>query len=238
MITQLDLVYRAWRYRLKLDPAEIRYLLAHVSRGDVVVDIGAHKGAYTYWLRKRVGKEGKVFSFEPQTGLSDYLKKVVNSLSWDNVTVENLGLSSREGELILSVPGTSPSPGASFEEKFSENDVTQKHKVEVVTLDEYISASCPNERVKFIKCDVEGHELEVFRGAENILKEYRPILMFECEQRHHVIGSIYEVFKYLEELGYTGYFFSRGEIRPIKEFSVEDHQVQGKKPYINNFLFK
>ena len=39
--------------------------------------------------------------------------------------------------------------------------------------------------VSLIKCDVEGHEGEVFRGAEQLLRQDRPILLFECEQRHN-----------------------------------------------------
>ena len=57
---KLRYLYRAWRYRLKLDPAEIKAILVNLAPGDVAIDIGAHKGAYTYWLQKRVSDSGRV----------------------------------------------------------------------------------------------------------------------------------------------------------------------------------
>ena len=236
-VEKTKLWYRAWRYRLKHDRAEISYILKSIQPGNTVVDIGAHKGAYTYWLRKRVGTSGKVISFEPQPELAKYLTDMVGLYKWKNVSVENSGLSSEIGQMTLHIPSHSPSPGATFEKKFSARDVVRTHSVEVTTLDEYVNRNIPKERITFIKCDVEGHEFEVFKGAENILRDQKPILMFECEQRHHKEHSIYDIFNYLNSMGYKGFFFIDGKIRPLNEFSLETHQAIGRKPYINNFLF-
>ena len=60
------LMYRAWKYRLRSDKNEIRFLLETIKKGSVTFDVGAHKGGYTYWMKKAVGKNGKVIAFEPQ----------------------------------------------------------------------------------------------------------------------------------------------------------------------------
>jgi hypothetical protein len=49
-IDNLKWIYRAYRYRFKLEQQEIGLLLKNLNQGDVGVDIGAHKGAYTYWM--------------------------------------------------------------------------------------------------------------------------------------------------------------------------------------------
>ena len=74
---RLKLRWRAWRYRLRLDAEEIALVRATLQPGDVAVDIGAHKGAYTYWMAKGVGGSGRVFSFEPQPVLCRALQGVV-----------------------------------------------------------------------------------------------------------------------------------------------------------------
>ena len=58
--------------------------------------------------------------------------------------------------------------------------------------------------MSFIKCDVEGHELEVFRGAEALLARDKPTLLFECHDDEADRGDLFE---YLIGLGYDGYFF-------------------------------
>ena len=51
-------------------------MLDYLVPGNIAVDIGAHKGAYTYWMSKYVGEKGKVFSFEPQPQLNKQLRTI------------------------------------------------------------------------------------------------------------------------------------------------------------------
>ena len=83
--------YRAWRYRLKLEKQEIASLRQLLSGGDIAVDIGAHKGAYTYWMLKQVGAAGKIFAFEPQPILFQSLQELIPASRHGNVKIENMG---------------------------------------------------------------------------------------------------------------------------------------------------
>jgi FkbM family methyltransferase len=232
---KLSLLFRAWRYRYKLDRAEIRYLLQQLKPGDVAVDIGAHKGGYSYWMLQAVGQSGRVFAFEPQPALAQYLAKIKTLFGFDNYNLNHCGLSSALGELCLSVPGNGVSPGASFEPGLLQG-AQQQHLVKVDTLDHYFSAM-PDVSVSFIKCDVEGHELEVFRGAEHILRSHRPVLMFECEERHHLRYSSQDVFDFLIDLGYRGSFFYRGKLEPLERLPELGISKLGSPDYVNNFIF-
>lgn len=238
-VDRLKLLHRAWRYRLRLDKREIRFLIAHLHKGDVAVDIGAHKGAYTYWMQKRVGRKGRVFAFEPQPDLAAYLRRaLISPRRPSNVVIENIGLSSTPGELTLYVPGAAPSPGASFELR---GDAPQTaYTVRVDTLDNYFREHAnltPHHKIAFIKCDVEGHELEVFRGGESVLRTHRPTLLFECEQRHHPRDSIADVFSYIRQMDYTGFFFDGQGMSNISAFDPARHQRDPRTNYVNNFLF-
>ncbi len=65
--------------------------------GDVVVDVGSHKGAYIYWMQKAVTKEGKVFSFEPQIALFRYLKEIIEIFNYSQVEVYHNAVSDFQG---------------------------------------------------------------------------------------------------------------------------------------------
>lgn len=230
---RLRLMQRAWRYRLRHDPAEIRFLLDTLGRGEAAIDVGAHKGAYTWWMARAVGRAGRVFSFEPQPELADRLRRQLTGPRWAHVSIEAAAVSDRAGELDLYVPDDAPSPGASLESARSAG-AKRTHRVRVVTLDGHIPAEV---RVHFIKVDVEGHELSVFRGAQRLLTTDRPALLFECEARHHGGGAIEGVFDHLRGLGYKGSFFWRSRRLPLEQFRAEMHQVEGRGPYANNFAF-
>lgn len=240
MFEQLKFRYRAWRYANLLDRAEIEYIRKHLKTGQSAVDIGAHKGGYLYWMRKSVGNKGRVIAFEPQPFLSDYLQAVIRKMGWENVDIENKGVSSSNAFFDLYIPdnGEVSSPGARLGAYGKEDDSYQKELVETVTLDSHFQGR--NQAIALMKIDVEGHELEVFKGAEKILKEDQPLLLFECEQRHHRDLNIEEVFAYLKERGYEGSFICNGKRLPIDSFSVDKYQA-GKSfkdaDYCNNFIF-
>jgi hypothetical protein len=55
--------------------------------------------------------------------------------------------------------------------------------VPMTTLDTFVVEQSL-ERIDFIKCDVEGAELLVFRGAEKTLTRFHPPILLEIEARH------------------------------------------------------
>ena len=187
-----------------------------------------HKGAYSYWMSKAVGPQGEVLAFEPQPQLAARLTR----LGIRNITVENMALSSAEGEMTLHVPGAGPSPGATLETRQggSYRDV----QVTVTTLDRYFPEGSPT--ISLIKIDVEGHELPLLEGGRTLLERDRPTLLLECEQRHHRTDSMLGVFSFLTGLNYEGAFFLRGRQVPVAEFDPRRHQ-SSEGPYINNFVF-
>jgi FkbM family methyltransferase len=240
--------HRAWKYRLARDRAEIASAVESIRPGATVIDVGAHKGAYLYWLRRAAGPAGRVLAFEPQPQLSEYLSRVAKQSGWKNVTVENLALSDRAGVLPLHIPTVAgrTSPGARLGRKHAEDRgrCNTSFDVPVTTLDAYLYDSGIS-RVDFLKVDAEGHELAVFQGAERTLRTWRPTILFECEGRLRDDGDVRPVFDFLRDLGYVGeYLDSATGIRlPLELFDPAIHQVCDsddayKRPgYCNNFLF-
>jgi len=239
------LQYRAWRYRLLKDVAEIKYLRSNLKRGDIAVDIGAHKGGYMYWMLDRIGYQGKCYAFEPQPILFKYLQNLKFRTLTENLIVENKGVSSTRSGFQLYIPkterGSSPSATLNLPTEDTEDDF-QKIQIETTTLDHYFFEE--NIFPNLIKIDVEGHELEVLKGGENLLTHHSPKLILECEQRHLQDHSIQDVFDFLQSKNYQGFFVLGKKMIPLSEFDISKHQQIGEgrfweaKGYVNNFIFE
>ena len=116
MSGKLHYLYRAYRYRLRVDPAELRFVCSKLRPGQVAVDVGCHKGAYTYWMRRRVGRTGRVIAFEPQPRQVEYLRRIFIAMRYENVTLVPKGVSNAPGELSLHIPeGAGKTHAATFE---------------------------------------------------------------------------------------------------------------------------
>lgn len=232
-------LYRAFKARYRGERKEIAEVLAALSPGEVAVDAGAHKGAYTYWMRRAVGERGRVFAFEPQPRLAAYLMRVNAAMRWANVSVRECALSDAAGSATLHVPRLGSSQGASLSEG-APGQGEEAVLVRLATLDAELQGAG---RVALLKVDVEGHELAVFRGAAGILARDAPVVLFECERRHFGSHSIDDVFAHLRGLGYEGHFFGPRALQPLSEFDPEIHQRRApgrfwEAPgYCNNFLF-
>lgn len=192
--------YRCWRYRFKSEVPSISFVRGAALRGKTLLDIGANRGIYSIYLSRAAGPSGRVIAFEPQAELKSHLEDVRASFGLGNLTIENLGLSSRAGEIAMRRPSAGAGsasmhidPAAGWEE----------FRVPVQRLDDYAAQHALGP-VHLIKCDVESHELEVFRGAEQTLRRDLPALIFEC---NHEIAGRGEMFGLLYDLGYDGHFY-------------------------------
>ena len=140
----------------------------------------------------------------------------------------------------LHVPGAGDSPGASLQKAITDETACRHYECQVDTLDRQLNDAG---RVTPLKVDVEGHELNVFRGAQEILTRHAPVLLFECEARHLRQHTMPDVFDFQQGFGYAGEFFSPDGLRPLNELNPLQHQKQtgarfwDAPDYCNNFLF-
>jgi FkbM family methyltransferase len=251
MSKKLRYLYRALRYRWQVDPAEIRFVCQSLQPGQVAADIGCHKGAYTFWMRRRVGPSGAVFAFEPQPKQVSYLRDAFSAMRYDNVSVVPMAVSDKCGEMQLYMPeGAGFTHAASLEPRIEERGAVSDSKnesrslsVPVTTLDDFFAAQ--SLKPDFLKIDVEGHELAVLQGARQTLQEHRPKILVECEARHRPDGDVRPVFEFLQSLGYVGSFFIARARQPLAAFDPAIHQrLDPQNPdrlppeYVNNFAFE
>lgn len=142
-----------------------------VRRGAVCVDAGANAGWYTLLLSRIVGPGGLVFSFEPHPTAFAQLEENLALNEWAvNVRAESAALGERAGEATLHDGGHSMY--SSLYKVRREVDVATRI-VRRESLDAYL-ADQHVQRVDFLKCDVEGAELDVLRGASALFQSATP----------------------------------------------------------------
>jgi FkbM family methyltransferase len=210
--------YYVGRHRLGsgMEP-EMSRLRDFVKAGDCVLDIGANVGAYTVRLARLVGAEGVVHAFEPVPETFEILQHVVHALLLRNVVPHSCAVSDRDGTSAMAIPTET----AGVKNRYLAHLVSAKGDqrdgvpVETVTLDSLRQGGI--RRVSFIKCDVEGAELSVLRGARGLLEWDRPALLCEiCEHGRRFGVEPQDAFDFLHALGYRGSFHREGALVPCE----------------------
>ena len=88
---------------------------------------------------------------------------------------------------------------------------------------------------KVIKIDVEGFEMEVLKGAKNLIQSVKPILIIEfSEKRENMHASASEMAEFIRSLGKYRFFKLKGgkerksklvEIISVEEFPEHDNVI-------------
>lgn len=140
-------------------------------KNPVVFDVGANDGQYLEYILKYF-PDAEIHSFEPSSacfkGLQKYKKQ--------NVHLHNLALSSENHEMTLNFDHEG-APTASVYTHDQEVTIHKSGKTETihaVTLDSFCESN-GIDKIDFLKIDVEGHELDVLKGAEKMLPKIKYI---------------------------------------------------------------
>ncbi len=215
---RIQTYHRLLRYRYHDERAELRFLLRRQYEGGSVLDVGAHRGEYSYWLHRQFGTGTRVVAFEPQPELAKYLADFKNAFRLDRLSVAPVGLSSRSGTMRMHRP-RSRWAAASVDQYCNDDAETEVFDVSVTTIDEYLEAHPELRPVRFIKCDVEFHEAEVLAGAARILKEDRPELLVEWSTPRRSYRE--RLYRLMQDAGYSVFQFESGRLAPC--VSAERH---------------
>jgi FkbM family methyltransferase len=138
------------------------------KEGDIVVDIGAAFGFYTILSSRRIGLNGKVVAIEAQPDSFEMLNRNIKLNELANVITLSYAVYSKNSRLKLY-------DNYSIMQERAGKDLQQYIEVNAYTLDYLLFELIKITRVNWIKIDVEGAELEVLKGARNILSNSNDI---------------------------------------------------------------
>jgi FkbM family methyltransferase len=197
-----------------------------VKRGDVAIDLGANVGWYSHVLADLVGENGRVYSIEPIPDTFRLLSAVATARRLKNIELLNVAISDKDGSAVMQIPLHEYGGKNYYQAKIVSGSESPRssntyYTVPVRSLDSLFQSVAP--RVSFIKCDVEGHELAAFKGAEKFLRAQRPAIMIEVGGHLEKEGSsAYELYGLLKSYGYQPFIFDGKRLieRPAGHWSV------------------
>lgn len=170
-------------------PGTLSWQLKQVVRlrsVDGVVDVGAHWGEFAKSMRRDVGYEGPIVSYEPSSqSFARLAATMAGDPKWSG---HRIALGSEAGVLDLNVFASTDfssfrRPNALGSQRFDIVDDHMEH-VEVRRLDETLSL--PGHLL--LKTDTQGFDLEVLRGATGILPRVTAVVT-ELSVRNIYEGS-------------------------------------------------
>lgn len=155
------------------------HFLSMIPEDAKVIDIGANIGIMTAWLAKHC-KRGLVHAIEPIPENFEALTRICRHYAFTNVRLHQFALGAEEGQLEMVMPEVKnvKMQGLSHVVHDSITDFNEGHRYAVPQhrLDALTDLV---EDVKAIKIDVENFEYFVFKGGENILRKFRPLIYCE-----------------------------------------------------------
>ena len=215
-------IYFLERYELR----EIRLCEQVLKPGDIFVDIGANIGWFTLFASRLVGESGRVIAFEPSSQIYPQLQRTVELNHLLNVKLEKIALSDEKGTAILSGYAEDNWGISSIVLDESSLDPSKTERVKTWRFSDYCQEA-GLEFIKMVKIDVEGAELKVLEGMDELLQK-KAVEQLIIEVRKEGFGqgkSAEDVIAYLQRYGYSIFKIEMLGIKPLK--SNEELPFQG-----------
>lgn len=212
------------------DKREISILKQHVKPGFRVLDIGANIGFYTKILSKLVGDNGHVHSFEPDT--LNFVRLQKNCGMLGNVSLNNKAVSHETGVLRIY-----KSPMLNVDHRtYPVDNYESVEEIACIAPDTFFAE---NERIDFIKIDIQGFEMSAFRGMRRllaanpqvqILSEFWPYGLSKAG------NSSGEFLSFFWDAGFKVYLVNETNFEPLTPENLSVYDVIEESVYMNIFV--
>lgn len=157
------------------EPEMTSMAIEKIQPGWHILDVGAHIGYYTLLFGKQCGPQGRVAAFEPEMDAFKALNANIELNGMENIRTFRLALSDHRGHVVMKPENR----GLMLADKEGDAETT----AEMIPSDEFWpTLDWP--KVDLVKIDVEGAELGVLTGMENMLRKYHPHLFVEIHPLH------------------------------------------------------
>ena len=186
-----------------------------VGTGALIVEVGANIGAHTVQLARLAGPDGEVHAFEPQRIVFQALCANLALNQCMNVFARQAAVGANVG--TITVPHLDPLVRDNFG-GVTLQGATFGESVPLVTLDGLDLPAC-----QFLKVDVEGMEVEVLEGAEQLIETHRPVMYLENDR----VERSEELLRIVERLRYRAYWHYPRIFNPENYFGDPENSFGG-----------
>ncbi len=152
----------------------IAFMEKYCREDAVVIDIGANIGLVTSSCAV-LSPKGKIYAFEASPSIYKFLRKTVNENKFSNVKIFDIALSDKK-RILKFYEDNKFLAGSRVVTNNYQND--KIIKVPAMPFDKIVK-NLDLKKIDIIKLDVEGHELQVLKGAAKTIKKYQPHCLIE-----------------------------------------------------------
>ncbi|MEO5877903.1 MAG: FkbM family methyltransferase [Streptosporangiaceae bacterium] len=187
----------------RIEP-ELGLLASYVPQGGTAVDVG---GWFGPWTQRLLGRSARVVTIEADSELARLLGR-----TFPTATVVHAAASDRDGETTLwSPPGGAIIGVSSVARSAGTGAQVPEIMIDSLNLDD----------VRFVKMDIEGHELAALRGAEKTIRRDLPVVLLELEVRHQPLEPVLDL---MNSWGYQARVAPQNRWIPLTGFDLAAHQ--------------
>jgi FkbM family methyltransferase len=172
------------------------------EKGDIIVDAGARIGSFTAKMSTAVGDEGRIIAIEPEPRNYACLLKNIEANQMNNVIAIQKLLWSRTQMLDLYLSANGAAHSVYCDHFYGSTGVSLN--AEADSLDNILD-ELGIDTVDFVKMDIEGSELEAFKGMMKILESD---VQLAIAAYHPVDGTLTHaaLVEQLKDLGFTAVY--------------------------------
>ena len=171
-----------------------------------VIDVGANIGTHTVYFSQKCN-QGNIISIEPQIYIFEMLATNIIVNGCYNTIPIHAGVSDKQGkERIININPFSNQQKVNYGEFKLELGSESGLDTNIITLDQFIHMP----KFNLLKIDVEGLEISVLNGAKKLIKQHRPFIYLEFNNKQgndQLLEKIYQ-------LGYIPYWHVYTKFNP------------------------
>jgi FkbM family methyltransferase len=194
------------------EPISTRIFRSLIKPGMHIIDIGANLGYYAFQEARIVGETGEVIAIEPVLGNVQLLKHGRELNSFKNMKILPIAIGVQNGTSKIFLQKESNCGSMLLPDSYLKT-------VDVPTRD-LDSLFESEQKIDYIRMDVEGFEIEIIKGMHKILDKFKPTLFIEI---HLDILGYEKVKRFLEEIKSLGY-----DSKYIVDKAFEHRLLMGK----------
>jgi FkbM family methyltransferase len=199
------------------EDSEMLYKL--VNDGDTIFDIGANIGWYSNHLARKLPKSS-IYSFEPIPETFAQLKRNTELNDSKNITLNNFAFADEKKTLTFYY---SPKvTGAASSQNITESADMTRLECQANTIDSFVKEKNIS-KIDFVKCDVEGAELFVYKGGAEMFSKMKPAIFTEMLRKWAAKFNYHpnDIIAFFRQFGYNCYTSAHGKLKPIQTVTDE-----------------
>ena len=215
-LDDIDFKFASWKHpasgEITFDQGIFDFTKSYLNPGDIVIDVGTHVGIETMMYALAVGKEGKVYGFEPNPYVFESFEKTCE-LNKDIVNIIPImkAITEENGTYTFHYSDAAYCNGGfASETDAGVGACGHSHPIEVegVNFLDWLRENAPNDitKIKLFKTDTEGYDLQILKSVRLFLSIVRPIIQSELFYSLSD-DEIQNQLQFLDDLDYANFYF-------------------------------